>query len=113
MSKEFTDGGTADKNMKLVARVIGGIIVGITLLLTFVINPHLNSDKFSSETMWEAVHPFHWWKIFGIIGFLFFSLYVLGLAGKTIYAFGAKPNSDGPIHVIAVVCVVLMITMYL
>lgn len=115
MEKGFTDGGRADKNMKLIARVLGGIILLPVIWLTFLHNPHINADKFSNETMWEAVHPFNWFfDTLGIAGLLFYTLYILGLAGKTIYAFSEPKTekSSGLVHILFVVSVVLMILMY-
>lgn len=114
-NKQFTDGGRADKNMNLIVRGIGLIIFLIVIFMTFMHNPHVNADPFTNETMWEAVHPFRWYKIFGLAGMVFFFLYVLGLAGKVIYAFtGARsPNSSGLVHVVFVISVILIITMYL
>lgn len=113
--KPFYDNGRADKNLKLVVRAVGMIIFGIVVYLTFIHNPHVNADKFSNETMWEAVHPFKWYKIFGIAGMVFYFLYVLGFAGKVIYAFSEPKtdNSPGLLNVIFAVSVALMITMYL
>jgi hypothetical protein len=115
MSEVFTDGGRADKNLKLVVRIVGGVIMFIAILLTFFINPHVNSDKFSNETMWEAVHPFNWFfDTLGVAAMLFYALYVCGLAGKTIYFFAEpkKEKSVGLIHALFAVSVVLIILMY-
>jgi hypothetical protein len=113
--KPFFDNGRADKNLKLIVRIVVLLILAIGLSMMFVINPNENTDKFSNETLWEAVHPFRLWDVFGLIGFVFFALYVSGLAGKVVYQLTEQKseNSSGLIHVVGVVCGLMMILFFL
>jgi hypothetical protein len=113
-NKPFIDGGKADKNMSLIVRIGVGLIMLIALSMMFVFNPGENADKFSSETLWEAVHPFNWFlDTVAMAGFIFFALFIAGLAGKTVYKFVNPPaNSSGLISVIAVVSMLAMILFF-
>jgi len=115
MSKVFRDDKKTENREWLPARIFGGIMFVVVILLTFIINPNVNNDKFTNETMWEAVHPFKWWDIFGLLGMVFIFLYILGFGGKIVYRFtGPKSeNSFGLVHLVAFVCALLMVTMYL
>lgn len=105
------------KDEKILSYIVKGVI-GLCLLLfilfLWVFNPGVNADKFSNETVWEAVHPYHWLKdSIGMLGVIAFGLYVAGVLGKTVYSFtGPKAeNSPGLVHVIAVIgvlCVILL-----
>ncbi len=94
---------------KFLTNLVKGFI-GICLLLFFlfavVINPGVNADSFSSETLWEAVHPFNWiYDTVGTVGFVAVALYVAGFLGKAVYAFTEpkSENSSGLVHVVAAV----------
>ena len=62
-----------DKTSKLIQRIgVFGILL-VVLLFMFVFNPHENADKFSNETMWEAVHPFKpVWDTLALVGLISF-----------------------------------------
>lgn len=114
MTKIMYDGRRADKNLKLIVRIICLGILAIAFFMGFIHNPHENKDAFTNENLWEAVHPFQLWDIFGIAGMIFYALYVCGLAGKVVYAW-AEPKSarsTGMIHVIFAVSVLSIILMY-
>ena len=113
-NKPFIEGGRADKNMALIVRIGAALIMLIAFLMMFVFNPHENGDKFSSETLWEAVHPYNWFfDTVAMAGFIFFALFIAGLAGKTVYKFVNPPaNSSGLISVIAVLSALAMILFF-
>lgn len=83
------------------ARVIGGIIIGITLTMMFIIKPSAasNGSTIDTNNLWEAVHPFHpIWDSLALAGLIFFTLYVLGLVGKIVYSFASEVKMN--IHII-------------
>lgn len=103
----------SDKLLINIVKGFTGLILLLFLLFAFVINPGVNNDNFSNETLWEAVHPFHWlFDTIGMIGFTAVALYVGGFLGKVVYAFTEpRPNSSGFVHVIAgagILCVLLI-----
>ena len=105
----------SEKTVNLIVRLIAGAILVVAFMCMFIVNPGINKDAFSSETLWEAVHPFHWlFDTLGCIGLVFFSLYVSGMAGKIIYQFTGPrtANSSGMVHVVAIVCALLMIMFF-
>lgn len=114
MSKVFYDN---EKKEWIVIRVIAGAIGVIVLYLMFIHQPvSSQTDKFVTETMWEAVHPFHWlWDSLGMIGLVFYFLYVTGLAGKAIYEITGQrtKNSSGLVHVVFAVSLLLHICFYI
>ena len=116
MSKVFRD---SEKNEWLVVRVIFGVILTVNLVLMFVVNPGGANDRYVTENLWEAVHPFHAIKdTIALIANLFVYLYLGGLAHKVIkpiYEF-VQPkgeNSFGATRVVFWVCVLLMGLYYL
>lgn len=113
-NKPFIDGGTADKNMWLVVRIVGGIIFTMVLSLMFIVNPHVNNDKFTNETLWEAVHPFHWFlDSLALIGTGCMFIYLLGYAGRIYELAGPKgSNSYGLTKVIFWVLVLCILLYY-
>lgn len=104
----------SEKTLNNIVRGFIGLVLLLFVLFAFVINPGVNADSFSNETLWEAVHPYHWLKdTIGMIGFVAFALYVGGVLGKTVYAFtGPKTaRSSGLIHAVALIgalCVILL-----
>lgn len=97
------------KDEALTRNIVRGI-VGLCLLLFFlfawVINPGVNSDKFASETLWEAVHPYHFlFDTIGMAGFIAVALYVAGWLSKAVYLFTEPKdeNSLGLIHAVAAI----------
>jgi len=104
-----------DKTSNLMMRIVVGAILTIALLFMFVFNPGVNQDQFSNETLWEAVHPYHWFfDSLGMIGLLFIALYLGGVAGAAVYAFTGPrvANSSGMIHVVAAVSALLMLLFF-
>jgi hypothetical protein len=106
-----------EKRTWIVVRTIAGAIGIIVLYLMFVHEPKSSqTDKFVTETMWEAVHPYHWlWDTLGVIGMTFYFMYVTGLAGKAVYEFtGQKAeNSSGLVHVVFAVSLLFHIFFYI
>jgi hypothetical protein len=73
------------------------------LLFMFVFDPGVNQDKFSAETLWEAVHPFHWFfDTVATLGLIGFGLFLTGYLGKFCDLF--TDLSVGAIKVIAGIC---------
>lgn len=78
----------SDNREMLPGRIGLGIILFIMLLFMFVINPNENADKFGSDNLWEAVHP--WNAILdtvALIGLIAFALLLAGYLGKLIGSF--------------------------
>jgi hypothetical protein len=67
-----------DKNRTAVARAAGTIMLVVVLLMMFVVNPHVNDDPYTNETLWEAVHPFKVWDFFALIGTLCLFVFLFG-----------------------------------
>ena len=89
-------------------RIGGGIILGIALAMMFIIKPSAESmgHPIDTNTLWEAVHPFHpVWDTIALAGLLFFSAYIFGFAGSVVYSFAEKKRIN--IHVIAIVSMLL------
>lgn len=106
-----------DKWLNIAARGLGIIILLIVEYLTWFKNPNIDADKFTSETMWEAVHPFVWYKdLWGVIAIPFLFLFLLGLLDKVIKGaynvFQREANTSGSAPAVAIVCAVLVILMY-
>lgn len=104
-----------EKTINLIVRIGAGAILIIATLCMFVVNPHVNQDAFSSETLWEAVHPFNWFfDSVALLALIFFGLYVGGMAGKVIYTFTGPrtQNSSGLIHIIGIVCALLTVLFF-
>jgi hypothetical protein len=96
----------SEKLTKVVARSIIGLCLFLFFLMAWVINPNGTSDAFSSENLWEAVHPYHWlFDTIGMIGFTAFALYIAGFLGKVVYTFTEpkEENSSGLIHAVAAI----------
>jgi len=75
----------SEKTQLLVVRIIVGLILFTALLFMFVINPHVNDDPFTNETLWEAVHPWHpLFDTLGLIGLVGFATFITGYLGKII-----------------------------
>jgi hypothetical protein len=112
MSKAIKD---SEKTEWLIIRIFAGAILLIGILFMFFVDPGANKDKFAIETLWEAVHPYHWlWDSIGLAGLVFFTLYVTGLAGKTIYALTGpnSENSSGLVHLIGLACALSMLLFF-
>lgn len=91
---------------RTVTRAIVGLCLFLFLLLGWIVNPKGTSDKFASENLWEALHPYHWlFDTIGFIGFVAFALYIAGWLGKAVYAFTEPKaeNSSGLIHLVAAI----------
>lgn len=104
-----------ERVVRTVVRCIVGLALFVTFLMMFVINPKENKDGFSAETLWEAVHPFRFWDIFGLIGMLGFALYITGFLGKIVYEFTEQKaeNSSGLTHVVFGASVLLMLCFFI
>lgn len=104
-----------EKTINRVVRFGAAAILFVALLMMFVINPHQNQDKFSSDNLWEAVHPFHWfWDSLALVGLVGFALYVGGFLGKVVYNFTGQrtKNSSGMVHVVGILCALLMLLFF-
>lgn len=117
MSKIMYDGGRADKNENLIARIGIGVIFGIVFLLMWVINPHENKDVFTSETLWECVHPYNWFfDTVATIAWVWCCLFLSGMASivyKKVYSlFQPEANTAGPAPIVTIVCALLMLLYY-
>ena len=101
----------SDKTQKLILRATVGLILLVTLLFMFVINPHVNDDPYSNETLWEAVHPYNaLWDTLGLIGLIGFCLSLTGYLGQVFSFF--TDVSKGAIQAIAIVCMILMVLFF-
>ena len=98
----------SDKTQKLILRATVGFILLITLLFMFVINPHVNKDQYSSETLWEAVHPWNWFfDTVALIGLVGFCLFLTGYLGKVI-----RDPQKGTIRVIGIICMIAVLLFF-
>lgn len=107
-----------DKDERLPRTVARGII-GLCLLLAVIymfVDPSVNKDKFTSETLYEAIHPYNWFfDTLGLISIFYFGLYVAGFAGKVVYSFTEQKseNSSGLVHAVFAVAALFVILMFI
>lgn len=109
----------SEKTEQLIGKILFAGILTVNLLLMFVINPGGASDKFVTETLWEAVHPFH--PFFDTIAFaanIFLYLYLAGVANKVVkpiykWVEPKGENSIGATRVAFWICVGLMFFYYI
>lgn len=99
-------------NRELLPMRIGiGVILLIVLLLMFVVNPGENTDKFSNETLWEAVHPWNAIKdTIALIALIGFSLLLTGYLGKFFNIFTTMTPETA--KAIGIICGLAMILFF-
>lgn len=101
-----------ERNLWRVVRIIGLIIFVIVMLFMWVFNPGVNKDNFSSETLWEAVHPYHaFFDTVALLGTVCTFIYLLGFAGK-FYGV-VEPKSENSLGATKIVFWILVVAQLL
>jgi hypothetical protein len=95
-----------DKEL-LPLRIFIGFVMLIVFLHMFFIKTG-DASPIHTETLWKAVHPFHWfYDTVATLGFITFCLFLSGYLGKVFSFFTSIQK--GTIQVIAAVAGLLML----